>query len=31
VPDNLAGSVKFIVDRFVESGAIAGDTEADIT
>jgi hypothetical protein len=29
-PDNLVASSKFIIDRLVESGAIPGDTEADI-
>jgi hypothetical protein len=29
-PDNLAASTKFLIDRLVESGAIPGDTEADI-
>jgi hypothetical protein len=29
-PDNLVASAKFLVDRLVESGAIPGDSEADI-
>lgn len=29
-PDNLVGSAKFLLDRLVESGAIPGDSEADI-